>query len=129
MNVGAEEKNELIIFLRIPGYSHLRVSVLPLLDPCPLGCGKAGAGLPDHPGHVVSQQRPAQPQPRAHLALPLLLGTLGGLALGQVGLGLADHVDIQHLAAETLAVLPEARRPRVKRRGELDKRIALATLT
>ena len=115
-------------------YSHLSVRAVPLLHPGPLGCGQtgqaAGVGGADHAGHVVSQQRPG-PHPLHHLLpLPgLLLGALGRLALGHVGLGLADHVDVQHLATQALAVLPEASGPRVKRGSELYKRIALATLT
>ena len=42
-----------------------------------------------------------------------------------MSLGLADHVNIQHLTAQALAVLTQTRGSRVKRGGELDKRIAL----
>ena len=106
--------------------SHLALLRVPLLHPGPLGGVEGvegGGGVAPHPRHVVGQQR--RPRPLARLALALLLGPLGGLGLGEVRLGLAHHVHIQHLPTQRLPVLAQAGGPRIERRGELYECIAL----
>ena len=106
--------------------SHLAVLRVPLLHPGPLGGVEGvegGGGVAPHPRHVVGQQR--RPRPLTSLALALILVPLGPLGLGEVRLGLAHHVHIQHLAAQRLPVLAQAGGPRIERGGELYECIAL----